>query len=124
MFEEPHRGWGDSLEREYLHIKNTLNAILDRGDETEHYNAVEKTPLFVADIDRYLREIIHFAQHRMNPRASYNINAQTISPDWHRDQSTLIRMEEKVKQILTAITPPDTAVHAHISQAVHRAMES
>ena len=105
IFGGSHLDWSDALNKKYSHIEDTMNVIMRRGQQTEKYNDLEKTPLLVADIDRYLLEVISFAQYRMDPQTLCHINLRFIPTGWHKDQLGLIKMEHEVKHMLLSIDP-------------------
>jgi len=122
MFKRPGRAWGKDMDAKYNAIQETLEKIRSRGSKTEHYTALEKTPLLVSDVFAYLWEIIDFMQCRTTPGNLYRLDPRAISPDWHTDEESLIRMEKEVKDMLTEITP--LGVAEEIAHQVHHAMSS
>jgi hypothetical protein len=117
MFKRPGRAWGSTMDSKYNAIQETLKKIRSRGRKTEHYTALEKTPLLVSDVFAYLWEIIDFMQCRTTAGNLNRLDPSAISPDWHIDEESLIRMEQEVKDMLTAITP--TGVVDEITHLVH-----
>jgi hypothetical protein len=106
-----HGQWADRLKTKYSEIMHTMYMIVHRGAETEKYTSVERTPILVADIDRYLREIIEFAQCRMDHiDVSYD-DPHMIPQHWYQDQAELIKIEKYVHTLLVSITPGSHRSH-------------
>jgi hypothetical protein len=126
MFKHPESAGGTIQDSKYLHIQETMHKIRSRGKDTEKYTAFEQTPLLVADIYRYLYDVIDFMQCCINIRDSNKADSLSIYQDWHSDEEELIRMKEEVHGMLLAISPPapDVVLHERLTHALHRAMYS
>lgn len=120
VFVHPDVAWNRELDLRYNDIQKTITKIIDRGNSTEHYTALEKTPLLVADIYVYLWEIIDFMRYRSAPTCIYRVDKATF-PNWTHDVEDLISMEKEVRNLLASIAPPEVVLHAVLAHAIHKA---
>lgn len=89
----------------YDEILETMNKIHSRKPAIATYNAAQDTPLLVADVHAYLRQVIAFAQCRHdNPDTSPG-HRRRVRPNWQHDQRTLIELDQWVKDLILKITP-------------------
>jgi hypothetical protein len=93
------------LERKYTRIGESMLAMKERGDRNGHYTKAQKTPLMVADTDRYLKEIIQFAAYRADHPDESSRIPDHLGRQWKQDQAQLVRMEHAVHDVLLSISP-------------------
>jgi hypothetical protein len=94
------------LKSMYLHIQQTMFKIKERGKTFEGGTATILSALLVADTDRYMREVIEFAQFRHDHPDTLGEDLAHVSATWQMDTNSMRLKEMQLAALLNELTPP------------------